>query len=86
MASLYEKEDHSALEWVLAEAEYLVLAANQRLALEGDINTAIAALKAAAQRLRSENHPDLIPVRDRLIEDATALEAVILPDTEGLAI
>ena len=86
VASLYEKEDHSALEWVLAEAEYLVLAANQRLALEGDINTAIAALKAADQRLSSENHPDLIPVRDRIIEDATALEAVKLPDTEGLAI
>ena len=86
VASLYKKEDQSSLEWVLAEAEYLVLAANQRLALEGDINTAIAALKAADQRLSSENHPDLIPVRDRIIEDATALEAVKLPDIEGLAI
>ena len=86
VTSLYEKEDQSSLQWVLAEAEYLVLAANQRLALEGDINTAIAALKAADQRLSSADHPDLIPVRDRIIEDATALEAVKLPDTEGLAI
>ena len=86
LANLYEKEDQSSLEWVLAEAEYLVLAANQRLALEGDINTAIAALRAADQRLSSAEHPDLIPIRDRIIEDATALEAVKLPDIEGLAI
>ena len=86
VTSLYEKEDQSSLQWVLAEAEYLVLAANQRLALEGDINTAIAALRAADQRLSSADHPDLIPVRDRIIEDATALEAVKLPDIEGLAI
>ena len=56
------------------------------MALEGDINTAIAALKAADQRLGSENHPDLIPIRDQIIEDAAALEAVKLPDIEGLAI
>jgi uroporphyrin-III C-methyltransferase len=86
VTSLYQKEDQSSLDWVLAEAEYLVLAANQRLALEGDINTAIAALKAADQRLGSENHPDLIPIRDQIIEDAAALEAVKLPDIEGLAI
>ena len=86
VTSLYEKEDQSSLDWVLAEAEYLVLAANQRLALEGDINTAIAALKAADQRLGSADHPDLIPIRDRIIEDAAALEAVKLPDIEGLAI
>ena len=86
VTSLYEKEDQSSLDWILAEAEYLVLAANQRLALEGDINTAIAALKAADQRLGSAEHPDLIPIRDRIIEDAAALEAVKLPDIEGLAI
>ncbi|MGR8946547.1 MAG: uroporphyrinogen-III C-methyltransferase [Gammaproteobacteria bacterium] len=86
VASLYEKESQSSLDWVLAEAEYLVLAANQRLALEGDINTAIAALKAADQRLGSADHPDLIPIRDQIIEDAAALEAVKLPDIEGLAI
>lgn len=86
LAKLYTKKDDSSLAWVLAEAEYLVLAASQRLALEGDINTAIAALKAADQRLGSADHPDLIPVRDQIIEDVTALEAVKLPDIEGLAI
>lgn len=86
VSSLYEKEDESSLDWVLAEAEYLVLAATQRLALEGDINTAIKALKAADDRLQSADHPDLIPIRDQIIEDAAALEAVKLPDIEGLAI
>jgi len=86
VSALYEKESLTSIDWVLAEAEYLALAATQRLALERDVETAIAALRAADQRLRSAEHPDLIPIRDQLIEDITALEAVNLPDVEGLAI
>lgn len=86
VSSLYEKETQTSVDWVLAEAEYLVLAATQRLALERDIDTAIAALRAADQRLRSADHPDLIPIRDQLIKDVTALEGVNRADVEGLAI
>lgn len=86
VSALYEKETQTSVDWILAEAEYLVLAATQRLALERDVVTAIAALRAADQRLRSAEHPDLIPVRDQIIADLTALEAVNLPDIEGLAI
>jgi uroporphyrin-3 C-methyltransferase len=86
VSALYEKETQTSIDWILAEAEYLALAATQRLALERDVETAIAALRAADQRLRSAEHPDLIPIRDQLIEDITALEAVNLPDVEGLAI
>lgn len=86
VSALYERELQTSVDWILAEAEYLVLAATQRVALERDVDTAIAALRAADQRLRSAAHPDLIPIRDQVIADATALEAVSLPDIEGLAI
>lgn len=86
VSALYEKETQTSVDWVLAEAEYLILAATQRLALERDVDTAIAALRAADQRLRSAGHPDLIPIREKIIADVTALEAVNLPDVEGLAI
>lgn len=86
VSALYEKETQTSVDWVLAEAEYLVLAATQRLALERDIDTAIAALRAADQRLRSADHPDLIPIRDQLIKDITALEGVNRADVEGLAL
>lgn len=86
ISSLYEKETQTSVDWILAEAEYLVLAAIQRLALERDVNTAVAAMRAADQRLRSAEHPDLGPIREKIIADLTALEAVNLPDVEGLAI
>jgi len=86
VSALYEKETQTSVDWVLAEAEYLVLAATQRLALERDTDTAIAALRAADQRLRSAEHPDLIPIRDQLIKDITALEGVNRADVEGLAL
>jgi uroporphyrin-3 C-methyltransferase len=86
VTALYEKETQTSVDWVLAEAEYLILAATQRLALERDVQTALAALRAADQRLRSAEHPDLIPIREQILQDVTALEAVNLPDIEGLAI
>ncbi|MFT4561054.1 MAG: uroporphyrin-3 C-methyltransferase [Gammaproteobacteria bacterium] len=86
VGALYEKETQTSVDWVLAETEYLVLAATQRLALERDVETAIAALRAADQRLRSAEHPDLIPIREQIIKDITALEGVNQPPVETLAI
>jgi len=86
VSALYEKETQTSVDWVIAEAEYLVLAAMQRLALERDVDTAIAALRAADERLRSVDHPDLLPIREQLIKDISALEAVNRTDIEGLAI
>jgi uroporphyrin-3 C-methyltransferase len=86
VAALYERGAETSLDWILAEAEYLVFAANQRLALEGDVDTAAAALRSADERLEAADHPNLIPVREQLIKDIGALEAVNLPDSEGLAL
>lgn len=86
LKALYAKESEPDLDWVLAEVEYLVLAAGQRLALERDVTTATAALKAADNRLRTEQHPELIGLREQLAGDIATLEAVKMPDIEGLAI
>ena len=39
-------------DWLIADAEYLLSVANQRLHLTGDVKTTIEALEAADQRLR----------------------------------
>ena len=84
--ALYTNDSEASLNWVLAETEYLILAATQRLALERDVRTAIAAMRAADIRLASERHPDLIPLREQLAKDIVSLEGVNLPDVEGIAI
>ena len=84
--ALYAREAQASLDWVLAEVEYLVFAATQRLALERDVSTAVVALKAADARLRAAQHPDLIGLREQLATDIGKLEAVPDPDVEGLAI
>lgn len=77
--------DKSA-DWVLAECEYLILAATQRLALERDVVTARAALSAADQRLRDVDHPAVTALREKLALDLQALAGVPLPDIEGLSL
>ncbi|MCC6202545.1 MAG: uroporphyrinogen-III C-methyltransferase [Gammaproteobacteria bacterium] len=73
-------------DFVLADTEYLVLAASQHLALEQDIGTALAAVAGADERLRSADHPDLLLVRERLAANIVALRGVAAPDTAGLAL
>ena len=74
------------LDWVLAECEYLILAASGRLALEHDVARARAALLAADQRLRAVDHPAVDVLRERLATDLQALAAVAVPDIEGLSL
>lgn len=80
-----QRGDH-ALDWVLAECEYLVLTASQRLALAHDVASARAALVAADERLRGAEHPALAPLREQLARDLQALAAVAEPDIEGLSL
>ncbi len=73
-------------DWVLAQIEYLLFAANERLRLEGDVGSALAAMEAADRRIRELNDPALIPVREQLVKDISALQAVPRPDHAGLAL
>lgn len=83
---LYARESQSTLDWQLAEVEYLVFAATQRLILHRDVETALAALKAADERIATAAHPELSELRSQLARDIAALDGVVVPDTEGLAI
>jgi len=73
-------------DWVLAEAEYLMHIANNRLLLERDISTAVAALSIADSRLRAVGNPALIDVRRQLSDEITALEALENPDITGIGL
>lgn len=73
-------------EWALAEIEYLLLAASERLQVDQNIEAARAALELADQRLRDLDDPRFTPVRERLRADINALAAVEVPDVTGLAL
>lgn len=72
--------------WILYEVEYLLLNANDRLLLEGDVAGALRALDAASQRLGVAADPQLLPVRARIAQEVAALRAVPQPDVESMAL
>ncbi len=82
---LYQRMGRSSVDWILAEAEYLLRLANARLQLAQDPDTAIAALRAADERLASLDDPALQPVRAAIAEEIAALEGLPRVDRAGLA-
>lgn len=69
--------------WVLAEVEYLLGMAQQRLFLAHDYDGAERALRAADQRLFDLADPALLGVREAISEDLTRLLTHPRPDIEG---
>jgi uncharacterized protein HemX len=69
--------------WLLADAEYLLSVANERLNLIGDVHTTIEALEAADQRLKESGDAGVIKVREKIAEEITTLKTVNLPDIVG---
>lgn len=70
-------------DWQLAEAEYLLQLANQRLLLGGDPKAALEQLVAADAIVRNLDDSALLPTRAALAKDVAALKAVELVDVEG---
>ena len=72
----------------LAEVDYLLRSATERLALYGDVRTADQALMLADQQLEALDDPVYLSVRRAIAAARLALEAVESPDkialTEGL--
>jgi len=56
-------------DWLLAEAEYLLRMANQRLLLEKDVEGSLSMLQAADNVLVETRNPQLNPVRKTITED-----------------
>jgi len=71
-------------DWLLAEAEYLLRLANQRLLMERGTRGAQALVQAADDILHKLDDVELFPVRKALAKDLNALKLAGHVDREGL--
>lgn len=71
-------------DWLVADAEYLLSIANQRLQLVGDVKTSIMALEAADQRLRESGDTAAFKVRTQIAKEIEILRGVNTPDIVAL--
>jgi uncharacterized protein HemX len=71
-------------DWLLADAEYLLTVANQRLHLVGDVGTTREALEAADQRLRESGDAAVFKVREQIAKEIALLNGVTVPDIVGI--
>lgn len=70
-------------DWLLAEAEYLLRLANQRLLLEHDVKGSELVLSAADSVLKEIDDPALLPARVALAEEILALQTLPKIDIQG---
>src|SRR5690606_2411802 len=61
-------------DWLMAEAEYLLRLANQRLLMERDPQGALAILQAADDVLRETEETAVYPVRRQIAQEIVALQ------------
>jgi len=73
-------------DWLLAESDYLVKLAGRKLLLEKDVESATLLMESADQRISVLNDPSLMPLRQEMAKDITALKSVALIDKDGLAL
>ncbi|WP_232470299.1 MULTISPECIES: fused uroporphyrinogen-III synthase HemD/membrane protein HemX [Methylococcus] len=70
---------------LIADAEYLLSIANQKLHLSGDVKSVLEAMQAADQRLHDSGDPSVFKVREVLAEEINRLEDFQPPDVVGLS-
>lgn len=83
---IQNKKPRQETDWVLEEVEYLLTIAQQRLSLERDVTTALAAMQSADNRLRDLGNPNLNGVREQLIREMNALREVKDADISGMVL
>lgn len=71
-------------DWLIADAEYLLSVANERLHLVGDVNTSREALEAADQRLRESGDAATFKVREEIAKELSLLKSISVPDVVGI--
>lgn len=71
-------------DWLLAEAEYLLRLANQRILTERQSKNAISLLESTDGILKDLDEAGLFPVRKALANDITQLRAAGIVDKEGI--
>ncbi|MCP8688954.1 uroporphyrinogen-III C-methyltransferase [Marinobacterium sedimentorum] len=77
------RQQSSRKDWLLAEAEYLLRLANQRVLMEQTADGALKLLKSADLILKETDDVSIYEVRKALAADIAALESVPRLDTEG---
>lgn len=82
--ALLEAGNRNRTDWLLAEAEYLLRIANQRLMIEKDIRGALAALESADEVLRESDDIGVYPVRQQLAKEVLKLKGLTDVDRTGL--
>jgi len=70
-------------DWLIADAEYLLSVANERLHLVGDVNTTREALEAADQRLRESGDAGTFKVREQIAREIAVIKSITVPDIVG---
>jgi uncharacterized protein HemX len=71
-------------DWLIADAEYLLSVAGQRLHLIGDVETTREALEAADQRLRESGDAGAIKVREEIAKELATLRSIPAIDLVGM--
>ncbi len=71
-------------QWKLAEAQFLLRLANQRILLEKDSQNALALALSADNILRDVDQPELTQVRQVLAEEIAVLKIAGVVDREGI--
>lgn len=83
---LHDLGARNRADWLMAEAEYLMHLANQRLTLEQDVRSAEAILVSADQVLAENDDPGLLMIRQTLANEILDLQQTKTADVEGLYI
>jgi uncharacterized protein HemX len=86
ISKLSELVEGGRRHWRLLEIESLLLAANERLQLHRDPRGAKQALTLANRRLGALDDPRLFGVREQVVDEIAALEALPDADIGGLAL
>lgn len=86
LSDLRRRSEQGRDAWIKAEAASLLLAANEQVQLDANPALAQKALAAADERLKLLSDPRLIPVRQQIAREMTALSAVPQADIPGMAL
>ena len=84
VAGLRQQLGTSSEDWLIAEAEYLLRLANQRVAMEDDAAGAIKLFEAADQIIREAEGVVAFELREAIAMDIAALRGVSNVDIQGI--
>ncbi len=83
--SIQRQLNKSRGDLMVADAEYLLSIANQKLHLVGDVKAVLATMEAADQRLHDSGDPAVFKVREALAEEIGILKKMDAPDVVGIS-